>query len=82
VLKRKYSSHYGIPRRTHIIIKYGIDKLLEVYVEFVHGPGCPVCVIPAGRIDMTIDLAKEGVIICSYGDVLMVLGSSSKNLLP
>ncbi len=65
---------------THVIVKYGIDQLLEGYVEFVHGPGCPVCVIPAGRIDIAIELAENGVILCTYGDMIRVPGSERKSL--
>ena len=44
---------------THAIYKYGIDDLLPANVELVHGPGCPVCVIPMGRVDDGIALARE-----------------------
>jgi len=61
---------------THSIYKYGIDDLLPANVELVHGPGCPVCVIPMGRVDDGIAVAHEdGVILCSFGDMLRVPGS-------
>src|SRR5205807_6574170 len=44
---------------THSIYKYGVDDLLPANVELVHGPGCPVCVIPMGRVDDGIALAHE-----------------------
>ena len=44
---------------THSIYKYGIDDLLPANVELVHGPGCPVCVIPMGRVDDGIAIAHE-----------------------
>ncbi|MDQ7082704.1 MAG: hydrogenase formation protein HypD [Aquificota bacterium] len=67
---------------THTIMKFGIDKLLEGYVRFIHGPGCPVCVLPMSRVDMAIELAKkEDIILCTYGDVLRVPGSQRKSLL-
>ncbi len=67
---------------THTIMKYGIDQLLEGTVRFVHGPGCPVCVMPPSRIDLATELAKvEGVILCSYGDLLRVPNSEGKSLL-
>lgn len=67
---------------THTIIKHGIDQLLEGYVNFVHGPGCPVCVLPIHRVDLALELAKrENVILCTYGDVLRVPGSNRKSLL-
>ena len=62
---------------THSIYKYGIDDLLPAEVELVHGPGCPVCVIPMGRVDDGIALAHEpGVIFTCFGDMLRVPGSS------
>lgn len=67
---------------THSIMKFGIDQLLEGVVRFVHGPGCPVCVMPMSRIDLAIELAKRPeVILCSYGDLLRVPGSNRKSLL-
>jgi hydrogenase expression/formation protein HypD len=62
---------------THAIYKYGIDDLLPENVELVHGPGCPVCVIPMGRVDDGIALAREpGVIFTCFGDMLRVPGST------
>jgi hydrogenase expression/formation protein HypD len=61
---------------THSIYKYGIDDLLPENVELVHGPGCPVCVIPMGRVDDGIAIARrEGVIFTCFGDMLRVPGS-------
>jgi hydrogenase expression/formation protein HypD len=54
---------------THAISRYGLTDLLRPNVRMVHGPGCPVCVLPIGRIDMAIGLAQgQGVILCTYGD--------------
>jgi hydrogenase expression/formation protein HypD len=62
---------------THSIYKYGIDDLLPADVELVHGPGCPVCVIPMGRVDDGIAIAHEpGVIFTCFGDMLRVPGSN------
>ncbi|HLH64825.1 MAG TPA: hydrogenase formation protein HypD [Solirubrobacteraceae bacterium] len=62
---------------THSIYKYGIDDLLPANVELVHGPGCPVCVIPMGRVDDGIALARQpGVIFTCFGDMMRVPGSS------
>ncbi|NPA41890.1 MAG: hydrogenase formation protein HypD [Aquificae bacterium] len=67
---------------THSIMKFGIDQLLEGIVRFVHGPGCPVCVMPMSRIDLALEIAsKEDTILCSYGDLLRVPGSKRKSLL-
>jgi hydrogenase expression/formation protein HypD len=62
---------------THSIYKYGIDDLLPANVELVHGPGCPVCVIPMGRVDDGIALAHQpGVIFTCFGDMMRIPGSS------
>jgi hydrogenase expression/formation protein HypD len=61
---------------THSIYRYGVDDLLPENVELVHGPGCPVCVIPMGRVDDGIAIAREpGVIFTCFGDMLRVPGS-------
>ena len=61
---------------THSIYKYGVDDLLPANVELVHGPGCPVCVIPMGRVDDGIALASEhDVIFTCFGDMMRVPGS-------
>jgi hydrogenase expression/formation protein HypD len=61
---------------THAIYRHGLDQLLPPNIELVHGPGCPVCVIPLGRMDDALALARqEGVIFASYGDMLAVPGS-------
>jgi hydrogenase expression/formation protein HypD len=61
---------------THSIYKYGVDDLLPSNVELIHGPGCPVCVIPMGRVDDAIALAHEpGVIFTCFGDMMRVPGS-------
>ncbi len=67
---------------THAIFRYGIPDLLPDNVRMVHGPGCPVCVLPVGRIDNAIQLARdEGVTLCTYGDLLRVPGSDRTSLL-
>ncbi len=61
---------------THSIYKYGVDDLLPANVELVHGPGCPVCVIPMGRVDDGIAIAHEdGVIFTCFGDMMRIPGS-------
>ncbi|WP_457676322.1 hydrogenase formation protein HypD [Thiolapillus sp.] len=67
---------------THAIFRYGIQDLMPDSLRFVHGPGCPVCVLPVGRIDMAIALVRQkGVILCSYGDMLRVPASGRDSLL-
>ncbi|HEX5950249.1 MAG TPA: hydrogenase formation protein HypD [Actinomycetota bacterium] len=63
--------------QTHTLIRQGIDQLLPPQVELVHGPGCPVCVTPLALIDEAIQVAKRpDAILCSFGDMLRVPGSS------
>ncbi|GAB2894272.1 hydrogenase formation protein HypD [Uliginosibacterium flavum] len=67
---------------THAISRYGLLDLLPPAVQMIHGPGCPVCVLPIGRIDSAIDLAREqGVILCTYADTLRVPASGGLSLL-
>jgi hydrogenase expression/formation protein HypD len=68
---------------THAVFRYGIPDLLPGNIELVHGPGCPVCVLPIGRLDMAMRLVTEHpeVILASYGDMLRVPGSGRHSLL-
>ena len=67
---------------THAIFRYGVQDLMPDNVKFIHGPGCPVCVLPIGRINDAIQLALEhDVILCTYGDMLRVPASERKSLL-
>ena len=66
---------------THAIYKHGLQDLLPDTVELVHGPGCPVCVIPMGRIDDAIAIARTpGVIFATYGDMMRVPSSTGSLL--
>lgn len=63
--------------QTHTLIRQGIDELLAPTISLVHGPGCPVCVTPLALIDEAIAIAKRpDAILCSFGDMLRVPGSS------
>jgi len=67
---------------THAISRYGIEDLLPANVRMIHGPGCPVCVLPVGRIDAAIALAERPeVTLCTYGDLMRVPGSHGTSLL-
>ena len=67
---------------THAICRYGIEDLLPDQVRLIHGPGCPVCVLPSGRLQSAIDLVeREQIILCSYGDLLRVPGAHGDTLL-
>jgi hydrogenase expression/formation protein HypD len=66
---------------THTIFKYGIEDRLPPNVEMIHGPGCPVCVIPLGRVDDAIAIALEpDVIFATFGDMMRVPGSTTSLL--
>lgn len=66
---------------THSIYKHGLQDLLPPNVELVHGPGCPVCVIPMGRIDDAIGIARmPNVIFTTFGDMMRVPGSTGSLL--
>ena len=62
---------------THTIYKHGLEDYLPEQITLVHGPGCPVCVIPMGRVDDAMHLAAEpDVIMTSFGDMMRVPGSN------
>ncbi|MDR1264068.1 MAG: hydrogenase formation protein HypD [Propionibacteriaceae bacterium] len=66
---------------THTIYRHGLEHLLPPQVEFVHGPGCPVCVIPMGRVDDAVWLARRpGVVFTTFGDMMRVPGSAGSLL--
>lgn len=61
---------------THAIFRYGLDKLVHEGIEFIHGPGCPVCVLPMARVDECVEIAeKPGVIFTTFGDAMRVPGT-------
>lgn len=67
---------------THAIFRYGLPDLLPENVQLIHGPGCPVCVLPIARLDKAIALARHPeVILCTYGDLLRVPASDRQTLL-
>ena len=66
---------------THAIARYGIEDLLPPSVRMIHGPGCPVCVLPIGRIEEAIALAKNPqVTLCTYADLMRVPASKGQSL--
>lgn len=67
---------------THAFCRYGIAELLPQNVTLVHGPGCPVCVLPIGRLDQAIGIARSpGVTLCAFGDMMRVPASDRLSLL-
>lgn len=66
---------------THSIFRYGLEGMLPKQIELVHGPGCPVCVLPMGRVDDCVALAEmPDMIFTTFGDAMRVPGSK-KSLL-
>ena len=79
---RQYNLMEFCGGHTHAIFRYGVQDLMPDNVNFIHGPGCPVCVLPIGRIDMAIELAlAHDVILCIYGDLLRVPASRQNSLM-
>ena len=79
---RRYSFMEFCGGHTHAIARYGVAELLPESVRMIHGPGCPVCVLPIGRIDQAIGLALErGAIVCTYGDTMRVPASQALSLM-
>ena len=79
---RSYSFMEFCGGHTHAISRYGLTELLPQNVRMVHGPGCPVCVLPIGRIDQAIELAlKRGAIVTTYADTLRVPASGELSMM-
>ncbi len=80
--ERRYNFMEFCGGHTHAISRYGVTDLLPANVNMVHGPGCPVCVLPIGRIDNAIALARDhGVILCTYADTMRVPASERSSLM-
>ena len=79
---RSYSFMEFCGGHTHAISRYGLVDLLPSQLRLIHGPGCPVCVLPIGRVDLAIALALEqGVMLCTYGDTMRIPASQGLSLL-
>ncbi|MBD2145133.1 hydrogenase formation protein HypD [Sphaerospermopsis sp. FACHB-1194] len=84
-LSRQIDKHLKIMEvcggHTHSIFKYGIEEILPHNIELIHGPGCPVCVMPKGRIDDAIALSQNPhIILTTFGDAMRVPGSKTSLL--
>ncbi|AFZ57292.1 hydrogenase formation protein HypD [Anabaena cylindrica FACHB-243] len=84
-LSQKIDKHIKIMEvcggHTHSIFKYGIEEILPDNIELIHGPGCPVCVMPKGRIDDAIALSQNPhIIFTTFGDAMRVPGSTTSLL--
>ncbi|MBC7860727.1 MAG: hydrogenase formation protein HypD [Burkholderiaceae bacterium] len=79
---KRYSFMEFCGGHTHAISRYGVSELLPPNVRMIHGPGCPVCVLPIGRIDHALELALErNVIVCTYGDTMRVPASHGMSMI-
>ncbi len=66
---------------THAIFRYGLHEMVPSEIEFIHGPGCPVCVLPMGRVDDCIEIAEHPqVIFATFGDAMRVPGTRKSML--
>ena len=66
---------------THAIYRFGLKDLLPDNIELIHGPGCPVCVLPMGRIDDGLSMAQHpNVIFAAFGDMMRVPGTQGSPL--
>src|SRR6202167_4954791 len=62
---------------THAIYRFGLKDILPENIELIHGPGCPVCVLPMGRIDDGLAIARDSdVIFAAFGDMMRVPGAN------
>ncbi len=67
---------------THALWRYGIVEMLPPEIEMIHGPGCPVCVLPIGRLEQAITLARRPeVTLCTFGDMMRVPARDRRSLL-
>lgn len=79
---RTYSFMEFCGGHTHAIYRHGLPDVLPKNIDLIHGPGCPVCILPTQQIDKAICLAEQDkVILCCYADMLRVPGSSKQTLL-
>ena len=79
--EKKYRFMEFCGGHTHVLARWGLQELLPSNIRMIHGPGCPVCVLPVGRVDMALELALEkGVVLCTYADMMRVPGSNGKTL--
>ena len=79
--KRHYRFMEVCGGHTHAIYRFGLKDLLPPNIELVHGPGCPVCVLPMGRIDDGLSMARDAnVIFTAFGDMMRVPGANGSPL--
>jgi hydrogenase expression/formation protein HypD len=81
-MKQDYAFMEFCGGHTHAIFRYGVQELLPPQIKMIHGPGCPVCILPEKVIKQAIDLTQDpDILFCSYGDLLRVPGPKGDSLL-
>jgi len=81
-VKQNYAFMEFCGGHTHAIFRYGVQELLPPEIKMIHGPGCPVCILPEKVIKQAIDLTIDpNILFCSYGDLLRVPGPNGDSLL-
>src|ERR1700747_1057873 len=66
---------------THAVYRFGLKDILPENIELIHGPGCPVCVLPMGMIDDGLSVARDpNVIFTAFGDMMRVPGTHGSPL--
>jgi len=81
-IKQNYAFMEFCGGHTHAIFRYGLQDLLPPEIKMIHGPGCPVCILPEKVIKQAIDLTMDpNILFCSYGDLLRVPGPKGDTLL-
>src|ERR1700744_6144856 len=79
--KRHYRLMEVCGGHTHAIYRFGLKDVLPENIDLIHGPGCPVCVLPMGRIDDALSVAKDpDIIFAAFGDMMRVPGTNGSPL--
>jgi hydrogenase expression/formation protein HypD len=82
LIKENYHFMEFCGGHTHAIFRHGVQSYLPKNIKMIHGPGCPVCVLPVDRIDYAIHLSKlADTVVTTYGDLMRIPGSQGKSLL-
>lgn len=82
VIERAYAIMEFCGGHTHALCRFGLPEMLPANVRMIHGPGCPVCVLPIGRLDQAIAIARQpNVTLCAFGDMMRVPASDRLSLM-
>ena len=83
VVDRTYTIMEFCGGHTHSFLKSGLIDILPQQIELVHGPGCPVCVLPTDSISHCIDLMEQdaNIVVATYADLMKVPTHNGETLL-